>query len=107
MKLFNRVNKDELKQRLLASDDPQLRQMAVTNLSNFGAEAAPFVPQLADVLDDGASDVVVPVVELLGRIGPAAEAAVPRLQQIAFEEEGEARTAATAALGQITPGERE
>jgi HEAT repeat protein len=93
--------------RLLASDDPQLRQMAATNLANFGPEAAPFVPQLAHVLDDGASDVVVPVVELLGRIGPAAESAVPRLQQIVFEQDGEARTAATAALEQITPPARE
>jgi hypothetical protein len=62
---------------------------------------------LAEALDAGPTDVVLPVVELLGRIGPAAEAAVPRLQQIAFEQEGEAGAAATAALEQITPLVRE
>jgi HEAT repeat protein len=93
--------------KLLTSDDPQLRQLAATNLGNFGSEAAPFVPQLADALDGGTTDVVLPVVELLGRIGPAAEAAVPKLQQIAFEQEGAARTAATAALEQISPPARE
>jgi HEAT repeat protein len=92
---------------LLSSDDPQLRQMATTNLGNFGPEAAPFVPQLSAVLDAGAEDVVVPVVELLGRIGPAAEEAAPRLRQIAFEQQGVAKSAATAALEQITPAARE
>jgi HEAT repeat protein len=104
---FVRANAATALSALLSSDDPQLRQMATTNLGNFGPEAAPFVPQLSAVLDAGAEDVVVPVVELLGRIGPAAEEAAPRLRQIAFEQQGVAKSAATAALEQITPAARE
>ncbi len=92
---------------LLGHDDPQLRQMAATNLGNFGPEAAPFVAQLAAVLETGPADVVVPVAEILGRIGPDARAAAPRLQQIAFEDDGEARQAATAALQRIIPEKSE
>ena len=87
---------------LLSCDDPQLRQMAATNLNNFGTEAAACVPQLSRALIDAPPEVLLPIVELLGRIGPPAEAARPQLQQIAFEQEGDAREAATAALQRIT-----
>jgi HEAT repeat protein len=87
---------------LLGSDDPQLRQMAAMNLNNFGPEAAACVPQLSAALSEAPPEGLLPIVELLGRIGPAAEAARPQLQQIAFEQEGDAREAATAALQRIS-----
>jgi HEAT repeat protein len=87
---------------LLSSDDPQLRQMAAMNLSNFGPEAAACVPQLSAALSEAPPEGLLPIVELLGRIGPAAEAARPQLQQIAFEQEGDAREAASAALQRIS-----
>lgn len=87
---------------LLLSDDPQVRQMSAVNLSSFGEEAAPYVPQLVGLLKSAPDDVVVSVVELLGRIGPEAEAAAPQLRQIAFEQEGDAKSAAQAALEKIS-----
>lgn len=83
---------------LLASDDPHLRELAAMNLSNFGPEAAGSVPHLTQALERAPPDALRPIVELLGRIGPAAEPARPKLQQIAFEQEGDTREAATAAL---------
>ena len=93
--------------QLLQDDDPQLRQMAATNLGNFGPEAAPFVSQLATLLENGPDDVRIPVAEILGRIGPQARSAAPQLQQIAFEDEGEASQAANAALQRIIPPDDE
>lgn len=87
--------------QLVVSDDEQVRQMSAVNLSNFGEEAAPHVPKLAELLKVAPSDVLVPVVELLGRIGPDAGSAAPQLQQIVFEQKGEAKQAATAALERI------
>ena len=88
---------------LLTSDDPQLRDLAATNLSNFGPEAAACVPQLTAALEQAPPEMLRPIVELLGRIGPAAEPARPKLQQIAFEQDGDASAAATAALELIGP----
>lgn len=87
---------------LLVSDDEQVRQMSAVNLSNFGEDAAPYVGSLTRVLERVPNDVLVPMLELLGRIGPPAEAAAPRLQQIAFEQTGEAQQAAQAALEKIS-----
>lgn len=86
---------------LLSSDDLQLRQMAAANLNSFGPEAAACVPQLSQALVNAPPEAILPIVELLGRIGPAAEAARPQLQQIAFEQQGDTRAAATAALERI------
>ena len=87
---------------LLVSDDPQVRQMTAVNLSSFGTEAAPYVQELTAALERAPDDVLVPVVELLGRIGRRAESAAPQLQQIAFEQSGDAKQAAQAALEQIS-----
>lgn len=87
--------------KLLKADDPQLRKMAAMNLSSFGKEAAPEVATLAAALEDSDAEVVLPVVQLLGRIGPRAEPAMQRLQQIAFEQEGEVKRAAQTAIEQI------
>jgi HEAT repeat protein len=86
---------------LLISVDPVVRQMSAVNLGNFGEEAAPYVQHLTAVLERAPDDVLVPVVELLGRIGPEAESAAARLQQIAFEQTGDAQQAAQAALERI------
>lgn len=74
---------------LLESSDGGLRQLAATNLGVIGAEAAPFAERLAQsIAADRDPEVVIPVVQLLGRIGPSAQSALPGLRQIAFETDG-------------------
>lgn len=88
---------------LLDSDDSQLRQMAATNLNAVGPEAGKHVEHLAKALTrDDPPEVLGPVVELLGRIGRPAQAAVPGLQKIVFERRGELRDAASIAIQLIT-----
>jgi HEAT repeat protein len=88
---------------LLKSSDPHLRQMAGMNLSALDGEAELDVDELAGILEaETAPEVLVPVVELLGRIGPAAGPAVPKLRQIAFDQPGDAGTAAAQAIQLIT-----
>lgn len=88
---------------LLESTDPQLRQMAAMNLNTIGIEAQPHIEELSRALaTETAPEVLVPVVELLGRIGPAANPAVPQLRQIAFDQPGEVGRAASHAIERIT-----
>lgn len=88
--------------KLVEHPDPVVRQMASANLAFLGSEATPHVATLARLLEsEDGPDVLLPVVELLGRLGPAAEVAVPKLRQIAFEQSGEVRNAAQTALQQI------
>jgi hypothetical protein len=56
------------------------------------------VPRLALALEDTDAEVVRPIAQLLGQIGPAASEALPRLQKIAFEAEGEVKAAAEQAV---------
>jgi HEAT repeat protein len=87
---------------LLNAEDPQLRLMAASNLAAVGEEAAPHVAELAKtIVDETSPDVLLPVVELLGKIGPAAADAVPQLKRIEHEQTGEVRNAATHALSLI------
>jgi len=87
---------------MLKDIDPQLRQMAAMNLSAVGTEATPHVRDLTEVLaKEQDAQVIVPVVQLLGRLGPEANAAVPQLQQVAFQHGGQVQTEVTAAIGQI------
>ena len=83
---------------LLADTDPQLRRLAAANLSAFGAEASREIPKLTAVLTDSDAEVVTPVIQLLGRMGPLAVDAVPQLQKIAFEQDGALKQAAEQAL---------
>lgn len=86
----------------LQSRDVQLRQMAAMNLSALGEEAKGFVSDLTFVLAEETShEVLVPVVQLLGRLGPEATDAVPRLKQIAFEQDGPLKAEASAAINSI------
>ncbi len=84
---------------LLEHTDESVRQMATMNLAVLGTEASQHVADLTRVLEKSeGSDLLLPVVELLGRIGPAAEDAVPKLKQIAFEQKGEISAAANSAI---------
>jgi len=80
--------------------DPNLQQMAFINLTALGEEASPHVAELTTFLESKTSEpeVLLPVVQLLGRIGPKAELAIPKLKQIAFEQEGEVGDAAKSAI---------
>lgn len=86
--------------QFLNHTDPNLQQMASVNLTALGAEASPHVAELTTLLESKTSEpeVLLPVVQLLGRIGPKAELAIPKLKQIAFEQEGEVGDAAKSAI---------
>jgi HEAT repeat protein len=62
------------------------------------------VPALIEALDDPVPAVRFPVTVALGEIGPGASAAVPRLQQMMFEEvNDEVAAAARRAIRHIKP----
>lgn len=85
--------------RLLSADDPQLRQLAAVNLNAAGAATAGHLDSLKLALSqENTVEVLTPVVELLGRIGKPAEAALPELRKIAFEQSGELQAAASSAI---------
>lgn len=86
--------------KFLDDTDTNLQQMALVNLESLGAEAGPHVHELAKLLEkkDHDPEFLLPVVQLLGRIGPQAEIAVPKLKQIAFEQDGEIEAAANSAI---------
>lgn len=87
----------------LAGDDVDLRRMAATNLAAIDAEQArPLRPQLIAALDDTDREVVYYAVQLLGRMGPDAEAALPKLRSLETEADAELKSAVATAIGQIT-----
>lgn len=68
---------------LLRSADEQLRQIAAANLAAIGPQASAHVDTLAAALQpDESPEVLLPVVELLGKIGPPAQSVLPRLKQL-------------------------
>ncbi len=86
----------------LDGDDEHLRKMAAMNLSVLDVEAAkPLVGQMARLLTDGDRDVVLAMVELLGRMGPDAREAVAELKALDSADDAGLQTAVTAALTQI------
>lgn len=111
---------------LLADPDPETRRQAAHWLGRIGAEAGPAVPALVAALDD---DRKIDPIKLdtgpwygsldycrddpwqvrwyatvaLGRIGPEARAAVPRLIELLDSEDAEMRLATIGALGSIGP----
>lgn len=90
----------------LESDDEHLRRMAAMNLAVLEISAVkPLVEKLSNVLsvDDPAMQVA--IVELLGRMGPDAAAAVEDIKALDTADKPELQTAVTAALMQIEPEE--
>ena len=61
--------------------DPTMRESALFMLIDYGAAAAPAVPELIECLGDTNPQVLIFVVQTLGLIGPPAKAAVPALEK--------------------------
>jgi HEAT repeat protein len=81
---------------------PQTRNAAAYEIAGMGPAAVAAVPALIVALDDPVAAVRFPVIIALMEIGPAAKAAVPRLQQMEEEEiNDEIAAAARRALRRI------
>lgn len=70
----------------LRSDDGLTRMQAITELGYYGPLAAPAVPELTRLLDEGKLAVRHEAALTLGRIGPDAASAVPTLLKLLDEE---------------------
>jgi HEAT repeat protein len=83
---------------------PQTRNAAAYEIAGMGPDAVRAVPALIEALDDPSPVVRFPVTVALLEIGPAAKAAVPRLQQMMEEEiNDEIAASARRALKRIDP----
>jgi HEAT repeat protein len=83
---------------------PQSRNAAAYEIAGMGPDAVRAVPALIEALDDPSPVVRYPVTIALLEIGPAAKAAVPRLQQMIDEEiNDEIAASARRALKRIDP----
>jgi HEAT repeat protein len=83
---------------------PQSRNAAAYEIAGMGPDAVRAVPALIEALDDPSPVVRYPVTIALLEIGPAAKAAVPRLQQMMEEEiNDEIAASARRALKRIDP----
>jgi HEAT repeat protein len=83
---------------------PVSRNAAAYEIAGMGPSAAPAVPALIAALDDEIAAVRFPVTVALGEIGPAAEAAVPRLKQVMEEDmNDEVAASAKRAIKRIKP----
>jgi HEAT repeat protein len=88
----------------LKAPAPQTRNAAAYEIAGMGAQAAAAVPALIEALEDPIAAVRYPVTVALLEIGPAAKAAVPRLQQMVEEEiNDEIAASARRALKRIDP----
>jgi HEAT repeat protein len=88
----------------LKAESPQTRNAAAYEIAGIGPAAAPAVPALIAALEDPVAAVRFPVTVALMEIGPAAKAAVPRLQQMMAEEiNDEIAASARRALKRIDP----
>jgi HEAT repeat protein len=83
---------------------PVTRNAAAYEIAGMGPSAAPAVPALIAALDDEIAAVRFPVTVALGEIGPAAEAAIPRLKQVMEEDiNDEVAASARRAIKRIKP----
>jgi HEAT repeat protein len=83
---------------------PQTRNAAAYEIAGLGPAGAPAVPALIAALDDEMAVVRFPATVALGEIGPAAEAAVPRLKQVMEEDiNDEVAAGAKRAIKRIKP----
>jgi hypothetical protein len=88
----------------LAGDDVDLRRMAAMNLAAVDVEQArPLMPQLITSLGDSDREVVYYAVQLLGRMGPEAATALPKLRALETDGDPELKSAAATAILQIEP----
>ena len=67
---------------LTRSTDADLKRMAALNLANVGDLLVPHLEEITPLLADADPEVVRPIVELLGRLGPAAAVALPELERL-------------------------
>lgn len=90
---------------LMTSPDANLRRMAAVNLGNLPTLPPTLIADVASALNDGDAEVMRPLVDLLGRSGASARLALPRLQQIAFEQSDTSlQSAAQQAVQRIESG---
>jgi HEAT repeat protein len=83
---------------------PVTRNAAAYEIAGMGPSAAPAVPALIAALADEIAAVRFPVTVALGEIGPAAEAAIPRLKQVMEEDiNDEVAASARRAIKRIKP----
>ena len=84
------------------ADAIPLRERAAQTIGILGADAKEAVPALIDMLRDGERNARRGAAEALGRIGPAAVLAVPKLRELAESDSALAETALTA-IDRIEP----
>lgn len=90
--------------QILAGEDAELRRTAATNLASIEtAKVRPLVPQLIAALGDSDREVVFSVTQLLGRIGPDAADALPKLRVVGAEGDDDLQAAVATAILLIDP----
>src|SRR5262245_61418514 len=85
----------------LKNEEPFIKAKAALDLSKFGAQAAPAVPDLMDALNHEDALVRQNAAMALGRIGSASKAAIPALGRATGDPELPVRRNAVTALGDI------
>ncbi|MCA9089352.1 MAG: HEAT repeat domain-containing protein [Planctomycetaceae bacterium] len=88
--------------QLLQARDSGLRQMAAMNLRSQPLAAESYLSEVLSQLErEAAVEVAVPLIELLGAMGPAASAAVSQLQPLATSADPQVSQAASLALQRV------
>lgn len=82
------------------ADHPSLHYLATSTLADYGAEAGPAVPRLAQCLTNIDSDIAITAARALARIRLGTEVAVPALIACLKTRDDDLRKAAIAALNQ-------
>jgi CubicO group peptidase (beta-lactamase class C family) len=93
--------------RALGSDSTELRWSAAIALGRMGTLAAPALPELTALLADASADVRHVAAVTIGGLGAAAGAAAPALTRCLGDRDEAVRRAATRALAQVAPADRE
>ncbi|MCO8121076.1 HEAT repeat domain-containing protein [Stieleria sp. TO1_6] len=86
-----------------ALESEQMRDLAVSVLERLGADAAPAVPKLVQVLANTTGEFRARLQTAIGSVGPAAADAVPELTNSLTSESAAVRITAILALGNIGP----
>ena len=87
---------------ILLGESDELRLSAATNLSSVEAEKLlPFMPQFVTAVEDEDRTIVLHAAQLLGRIGPQAADALPKLKSLTVENDDELQSAISAAIESI------